>query len=58
MNLREISGDSATPPLWLFFATVAGMNLLVMVYLACVSWIHSKRVYGKMGFFEALKSAF
>lgn len=58
MNVSEISGSNSNPNIWQFFVAVMVLNVVVMLALAILNWVHIATKHGRTaGAKEVLKFA-
>ena len=47
MNVAQISGSNTNPGIWQFFVAVAILNILIVLFLAALSWFHTLTKHGR-----------
>ena len=47
MNVAQISGSNTNPSIWQFFVAVAILNILIVLFLAALSWFHTLTKHGR-----------
>lgn len=47
MNISQISGSNTNPSIWQFFVAIAILNVLIVLFLAALSWFHTLAKHGR-----------